>query len=35
MIDDRIIVDSKTICGILLTHRLVRSGQLHIPGSNA
>ena len=35
MIDDQIIVDSKTICGILLTDRLVRSGQLHIPGSNA
>jgi hypothetical protein len=32
MIEDQVIVDGKTICGIFLVDRRIRSGQTHIPG---
>ena len=33
MIEDQIIVDGKTICGILLAERQIHSGAIHISGS--
>jgi ADP-ribose pyrophosphatase len=32
MIDQRTIVDAKTICGILMVDRMIRSGAITLPG---
>ena len=32
MIENQVIVDGKTICGIFLVERLIRSGRMHSSG---